>query len=163
MAEEAFKRIRALLDERGVEYEHYTHEHVHSSQDAAKVRGTRLEEAAKALVLKDRKSGELSMFIVAGDRKLDLKAVKKHVLGVKNVSLAPPDEVLEATGCAVGSVPPFGQLFGLPVYFDQHLKETQSHVVFSAGTYHDSIRMRIGDYLSVVRPAVAAYSQPSAP
>ncbi|MBW2983065.1 YbaK/EbsC family protein [Candidatus Woesearchaeota archaeon] len=163
MAEEAFKRIKDLLDEKGVEYEHYTHDHVHSSKDAAKVRGTRLEEAAKALILKDRKSGRLSMFIVGGDRKLDLKTVKKDILGTKNVSLAPADEVLEATGCAVGSVPPFGQLFSLPVYFDRHLEETQEHIVFSAGTHHDSIRMRTRDFLSVVQPAVAAYSKPYVP
>ncbi|MFP4524703.1 MAG: aminoacyl-tRNA deacylase [Candidatus Woesearchaeota archaeon] len=163
MAEEAFNRIKALLDEKGFDYEHFEHEHVHSSTDAAKVRGTRLEEAAKALILKDRKSHALSMFIVGGDRKLDLKAVKKDVLGTKNVSLAPPGEVLEATGCAVGSVPPFGQLFNLPVYFDRHLEETQEYIVFSAGTHHDSIRMRTRDFLSVVRPAVAAYSRPSEP
>ena len=163
MAEDIFRRIRTLLDNAGVDYEHLEHDHVHGSRDAAKVRGTTLAEAAKALVLKDRTSGGLSLFVVAGDRKLDLKAIKKDILGTKNISLAPPEEVLSATGCAVGSVPPFGNIFKLPVYFDQHLKDTQQQIVFSAGTHTDSIRMRTEDFLTVVRPTVAAYSRAAEP
>ena len=158
MSAETLKRIEALLKEHGVPYEHLTHDHVHHSEDAAKVRGTRLEQAAKALVLKEKKSGKLSMFIVGGDRRLELKTIKKEVLHAKNVSLAPPEEVLSATGCTIGSVPPFGTLFGLPTYLDEHLKDTQEEIVFSAGTHHDSIKMWTEDFISVVEPRIAAYS-----
>lgn len=159
MATDVFKRIQAFLEEHSVPYEHLTHEHVHTSQDAAKVRGTDIKQAAKALVLKDKQTGKLFMAIVAGDRRLDLKIIKKEIVGSKNVSLAPPEEVLQATGCTVGSVPPFGNLFGLQTYFDQHLADTQEHIVFSAGTHHDSIKMKTADFIAATKPLLASYSK----
>ncbi len=152
-----FERIISLLDSKGVSYIHMTHEHVHRSAEAAKIRGTRLEQAAKALVLQD-KNEEVYMFVVGGNRRLDLKKIKKGILHVKNISLAHPDLVLEKTGCSVGSVPPFGNLFGLKVFIDKNLVETQEEIVFSAGTHNDSIKMKVRDYISVVRPALKDYS-----
>lgn len=152
------EKILSLL--KGKDYEHLTHKHVHTSADAAKVRGTNIEQAAKAIVLRERKSGEFYMFVLGGDRRIDLKTVKKDILGVKNISLASPDEVLKLTGCTVGSVPPFGNLFGIPVYFDQHLLDTQEEIVFSAGTHFDSVRIKTQDYLDVVKPIIEEYSLP---
>ena len=159
MTQETFRQIRVFLDEQGIAYEHLQHGHVHTSQDAAKVRGTDIRQAAKALILKERTSGKLYQFIVAGDRRLDLNKIKKTILQAKNISLAAPEDVLAATGCTVGSVPPFGNLFGLPTYFDEHLQETQDYIVFSAGTHNDSIKMRTADFLAVTKPLIANYSK----
>ena len=158
MTKETFESIKKLLDEANVAYELFIHDHVHTSEDAAKVRGTNIEQAAKAIVLKEKKTGDFFMFVVGGDRRIDLKIVKKEILGVKNVSLAPPDEILERTGCTVGSVPPFGNLFGIKVYFDKHLLETQDEIVFSAGTHNDSIKMKTKEYVRVLQPTIASYS-----
>lgn len=160
MARDVFERICALLYSHHVEYERLEHEHVHHSHEAAKIRGNKVEQAAKAIVLKERKEGRILMFVVGGDRKIDLRVVKKDILGVKNISLASPEEVLAATTCTIGSVPPFGNLFDIPVYFDKHLADTQEEIVFSAGTHNDSIRMKTKDYLSVVKPIVREYSVP---
>ncbi|MBR9700509.1 YbaK/EbsC family protein [Candidatus Woesearchaeota archaeon] len=147
MTEETYKEILKKLDEAGVNYEKLEHEHVHSSEDAAKVRGTSLEEAAKALVLQS-KSGKIFLCVVSGHRKLDLRKIKK-IIGEKNCSLAHPDVVFEATGCKVGTVPPWGNLFDIPIYADEELF-TREHVVFSAGTHHNSIRMLAEDWERLV-------------
>lgn len=148
-----FHRIIAFLDQNRVEFELYTHGHVHSSEDAAKVRGTSLEEAAKALVL-ETGSGSLVQCIISGHRRLDLKRIKQ-LLGEKNVSLAHPEKVLSATGCPVGTVPPFGNLFHqpLPVYADADIF-TRPHIVFSAGSHYRSVRMLGEDWKRLVRPQV---------
>lgn len=148
MLETMHEKIVAFLEGRGVEYEKMQHEHVHSSADAAKTRGTKLEEAAKALVL-ETKSGKMFMCVVSGHRRLDLKSIKVLV-GEKNVSLAHPDRVLERTGCKVGTVPPFGNLFEAPLhmYADEDIF-TRDHVVFSAATHNDSIRMKSDDWARV--------------
>ncbi len=152
-----FRRIVALLDSRGCEYTILEHDHVHTSEDAAKVRGTRLEEAAKALVLKtrqrrgsgtpvaeDRTHDTLFLCVVSGHKRLDLKRIKA-LLSSKDVSLAHPDEVFRATGCKVGTVPPFPVLFGLPGYCDAGVLENE-HVVFSAASHYKSIRMKAADW-----------------
>lgn len=141
------KKIVTLLNQEGYEYRLLEHEHVHTSADAAKVRGTSLEEAAKALVLKDRTHDELFMCVVSGHRRLDLKRIKR-LRNSKNISLAHPDEVLERTGCKVGTVPPFPVLFEMEAYVDEGVLENE-HVVFSAASHHKSIRMRSEEWQSV--------------
>ena len=141
-----YHRIIALLKSSGVPFEHYDHEHIVTSADAARVRGTVLEEAAKALVL-HLGNGELVQCVVNGHRRLDLKEVKR-LLGEKNVALAAPDAVLARTGCTVGSVPPFGNLFEPPmrVIVDKEVF-AREFLVFSAATHHHSVRMRSDDWL----------------
>lgn len=143
------ERIIALLKEHRLPYTLLEHEHVHTSRDAATVRGTRLEEAAKALVLEAKQEGKRTVFlcVVSGHRRLDLKRVKA-LLDTKNASLAHPDLVLERTGCKVGTVPPFPALLGLKGYADEAIFANE-HVVFSAASHHKSIRMRSEDWLRV--------------
>lgn len=152
---EMFSRIITALDAAGCAHERYEHEHVHHSADAAKMRGTKLEEAAKAIVLECGGSGRIVMGVVSGHRRLDLKRLKA-MLGEKDLHLAHPDKVLAATGCTIGSVPPFGNLFTppMPVYCDSDVF-ARDHIVFSAGSHHHSVRMLARDWERVVRPVVA--------
>jgi prolyl-tRNA editing enzyme YbaK/EbsC (Cys-tRNA(Pro) deacylase) len=160
---EMYRAILAALDGAGVPYERFEHEHVHHSADAARVRGTALEEAAKAIVLEcgghaDGRvgSGRLVMGVVSGHRRIDLKALKQ-LLGEKDIHLARPDAVLAATTRPIGSVPPFGNLFMPPmaVYCDADVL-SREHLVFSAGSHHHSVRMRTTDWMRVAGPIVAA-------
>ena len=154
-----YKKIVHLLQENKLHFTTYEHEHVHSSEDAAKVRGTSLEEAAKALVLMTG-SGMLVLCMVAGHRKLDLKKVKE-LLDEKNVRLADPDLVFEVSGCKVGSVPPFGNLFDtpLPMYADDELF-TREHIVFSAGSHYHSIRMKAEDWAAITKTEIVSIGTP---
>ncbi len=146
-----YSRIIELLHDNKVVFEQFEHEHVHHSEDAAKIRGTNLEEAAKALVLKCG-SGKMIMCVVSGHRKIDLKKLKM-LLGEKNISLAHPDEVLSSTGCPIGSVPPLGNLFSLATYCDSDVF-SRTHLVFSAGSHHHSVRMLSDDWKNIVNPIV---------
>jgi Ala-tRNA(Pro) deacylase len=159
MTVETFLQIKEILDNNHFEYTHLTHEHVHRSEDAAKIRGTNLNEAAKAIVLKvERKDPEKGKYydmiqvVIAGDQRIDLKKLRT-LFNSKNVALASPDEVLEKTGCTIGSVPPFGILFNLKVYMDNGLLEKE-RIVFSAGTHNDSIMMKPEDYIRIINPEV---------
>jgi Ala-tRNA(Pro) deacylase len=153
MALDMYHKIIALLDASGLRYELFEHEHVHTSHDAARIRGTKLEEAAKAIVL-ETGSGKIVQCIVSGHRKLDLKKVKL-LLGEKNISLASPEKVLAATGCTVGSVPPFGNLFSPPlsVYADQDVF-SRDYVVFSAGSHNHTVRMLAHDWAAMAQPKI---------
>jgi Ala-tRNA(Pro) deacylase len=148
-----YEKILALLKSSGVPFEHYEHERVHTSVDAAKVRGVSLTEGAKAIILVTG-SKKIIQCVVRGHRRVDLKKLK-ILLNEKNISLADHETVLSATTCTVGSVPPFGNLFDppVPVYADQALFEKE-HIVFSAATHHHSIKMRSEDWLNIVQPVV---------
>jgi len=95
-------RLRALLDTAGVEYTIHVHEHnVDSALDGVSSGFGRLDEMAPTLILKTG-NGYLAA-IIGGDRRIAYKQVKKK-LGLKNVSLAGPDEVKQVTGADIGSV-----------------------------------------------------------
>lgn len=160
MGKDVFLKIKKLLDSDDIEFEHIIHEHVHTSIDAAKIRGNSLEQAAKAIVLKvkGKKSGEYELIqcVLSGHKKILLKELK-HLLNLKNASLASPEEVFTKTGCTIGSVPPFGHFFNLKVYADESLFE-QKEIVFSAGTHNDSIRMKSIDYKKIVKPEIMNFT-----
>lgn len=155
MGKDVLEKIKRMLDKEQISYKHLTHEHVHSSHEAAKIRGNKVEQAAKAIVLKAKNKDKEYVFlqcVLPGHKKIDLKKLKKE-LGFRSAGLASPDEVLRITGCTIGSVPPLGELFNLKVYADKSLLE-QEIVVFSAGTHNDSIQLKCKDYIKVVKPTV---------
>lgn len=162
MTVETFLQIKELLDNNKISYQHVVHEHVHRSEDAAKIRGTNLDEAAKAIIVKAEKKddsgnkyGLFLQIVIGGDQRIDLKKIKLLTQS-KNVALASPDEVLEKTGCTIGSVPPFGILFDIPVYMDSGLLEKE-RIVFSAGTHNDSIMMKPEDYVKIINPKIDSF------
>lgn len=161
MSQETFLKIKKLLDDASLEYEHIVHEEVKtSSEAAAAVRGTDLADAAKAIIIKAKTKENTETFVqalVQGDKKIDLKKLKA-LLDMKNLSLASPEEVLRETDCTVGSVPPFGTLFGMRVYMDESLMQ-KDIIIFSAGTHTDSIRMKPEDYASLVNPVIADFKK----
>lgn len=92
------------------------------------------------------------MCVLPGNRKVDLEKMRA-LLGEKRLSLATPEEVLHVTGCVIGSVPPFGNLFGIPVYVDRSLLHN-SEIAFNAGMLTRSIVMKTEDYVRSVQPIV---------
>ncbi|MFH1649238.1 MAG: YbaK/EbsC family protein [Candidatus Woesearchaeota archaeon] len=156
----SFERIIKLLQDNNVPYTHLTHEHVHTSQDAAQVRGMSAEQGAKAIILEARDSKNAKFYLQAvlnGNRRINHKALKQ-LTGYKKLALAPPEKVLELTGLTIGSIPPFGFLWDIPIYVDAHLT-TNETIAFSAATHTDSIIMKLEDYLNVVQHTVAVFSE----
>jgi len=147
-------------EENHIKFDHLQHEHVHTSEDAARIRGNSLEQAAKAIVLKikpkGKKESELIQCVLSGSKKINLKELRK-TLDLKSAGLASPEEVLEKTNCTIGSVPPFGMMFGLRVFADEALF-LQEKIVFSAGTHNDSIRMHSIDFKKIVKPSILKLS-----
>ena len=148
-----FDKITNLLIKNNVEFEHYKHDFIHKSTEAALIRGNDIKNTAKAIVMKYYEEGQKKyvQFVLQGDKKINTKRLKK--LGFKKLGLASPEEVLKVTGCAIGSVPPFGNLFELQVIVDVHLKQNE-YIYFSAGTHYDSIKIKFKDYEKVVKPKI---------
>lgn len=153
--ETVFDRLCAFLDANGAAYSVSRHAPVFTSEEAAAVRGTTLASGAKALVCKvdDR----MVMIVLPADRKLGSKAMKVAV-GAKSLRFATREEVLELTGLAPGSIPPFGSLFGLETWCDELLAE-QPQINFNAGDHAISISMALTDYVKAEQPRRGRYSQ----
>lgn len=144
----AFEKVKAVLNECNVGYEVLEHASVKTSEEAAKVRGTPMHMAPKAMIMK-RLSGAYVMVCVPADCQVDRKKVEK-VLGEK-VKLASPDEVEAAFGIKVGAVPPLGKVLDIEMYLDQDFY-TKDEVVFNAGRRDRSIRMKAKDFITAAKP-----------
>lgn len=59
--------------------------------------------------------------------------------------------------CALGAIPPFGNLYGLSTYVDRSLARNEE-IVFSAGTSTDSIRLAYVTYREIVKPLFGRFS-----
>jgi len=149
------KLIKKLLDRYGLLYQVSEHEPVYTSEQAARVRGVELKSGVKTLVLKTRE-GSFIMALIAGDRRIDLKKLAK-ITRTKKLRLASPREVLKITGCAVGSVHPFGNLHRLPTYLDTSILENNK-VTFNAGLHTVSIEMEVKDLVMVIEPIIEPFS-----
>jgi len=151
-----FKSVKKLLDQNEIAYAVSEHAPVYTSEEAAKVRGVELKTGVKALVLKTDR-GSLVVGLIAANRRIDLKKLAKAI-GVRKLQLASAAEVFRATGCEVGSVHPFGNLFGLPTYLDSSVLENEM-VNFNAGLHTVSIQMRAKDLVKAAKPIVTDFSE----
>jgi Ala-tRNA(Pro) deacylase len=59
--------------------------------------------------------------------------------------------------CETGSIPPFGNLYGMDVFVDQTLAETlakDKEIAFNAGSHRELVRRRFADFRDFVKPAI---------
>jgi Ala-tRNA(Pro) deacylase len=155
MQESVYDRVERLLKQHGIAFQVLRHEPVYTSEEAARVRGTPLASGAKALICKGGHA--FVMFVVPADRKLDSHAVRR-ARGWKKLRFATREEVLELTGLAPGSIPPFGSLFGLPTLCDERLGENEV-INFNAGDHGISVSMRYADYVQVEKPELGMFGE----
>ena len=150
-----FNKINEVLNKEKMEFEVLQHKPVFTSKEAAEVRGTELKQGTKALVL--RTDEGFIQACVAGNKELDIEKLQKITL-FKRIEMADAKEVRKVTGCNIGSVPPFGNLFGLKVYFDKSVVENEV-VAFNAGSHTRSIKMKAKDLVKIVNPIVGEFSR----
>src|SRR5215813_5037055 len=152
-------RIEAWLRAEGVPFRLLEHAPVRTSEEAARVRGTPPEAGAKALVV--RAEDRPVHCVLPGNLRVDNGRLR-GILGVRTLRFATPAELLELTGCAPGAVPPFGNLFGLPVLVDELLLERED-IAFNAGSNSVSIVMRAADFARLAGARACRFAQESSP
>jgi Ala-tRNA(Pro) deacylase len=146
------KKLREHLDGNGVRYEILTHRPAYSAQEVAAAQHVPGREVAKVVVA--RSGGGYVMAVLPATRRVDVTKLGA-ALGDPYVRLATEDEFARLfPQCEPGAMPPFGNLFGLPVFIDQSLMADE-RIVFQAGTHTDTVRLRYADFARLVQPTIA--------
>ncbi len=148
--------IIRLCRERNISIQHQVHEATPTSQDSARVRGTKMEEGVKSLILRGKNTKKNYQFNIPSHLKLDAKAASELV-GEK-CEFEDPAVIQERFGLIVGGVPPFGSMFNLATYFDERLKE-ETRAAFNCGLPTESIVMSMNDLISLVDPKWGSFSK----
>jgi osmotically-inducible protein OsmY/prolyl-tRNA editing enzyme YbaK/EbsC (Cys-tRNA(Pro) deacylase) len=144
-------KLAAYLRANQVPFETQHHRTAYTAQDVAASEHLPGQLMAKVVIAVA--DGALSMLVLPANQRADL--VKARIaLGARTLELAKEDDFARRfADCEIGAMPPFGNLYDLPVYVDQTLTEDPS-IVFQAGTHRDTMRIRYADFARLVKPTV---------
>ena len=148
------KQLIDCLKENKVDYEILHHPEAVTAQRIAQAEHVKGRRHAKIVMVK---SGEQHlMTVLPADHQIDLKKLKKAV--GKAVSLDTEQEFKPLfPDCAVGAMPPFGNLYGVQTYVDKSLSQ-EEYIVFEAGTHTDAIKLSYRDYEKIAKPRVEDFA-----
>lgn len=150
---EIHDKILKTFKSHNMEFKHYVHDPVFTSQEAADIRGVELKTGVKALVLKRKKREEYILVLLPADQQANLKLITE--LDGHRIHLAEPKQVYEITGCTPGSVPPFGHKNVLKTYISNDVFENEI-VNFNIGSHEQSAGIKSED-LKVLLPEDTTY------
>jgi Ala-tRNA(Pro) deacylase len=144
-------RLKEFLDQERVRYLTIAHSPAFTAQEVAQAAHVPGKEMAKTVVV--RLDGDLAMVVLPASSQLNLDLLKEAT-GAKRLDLASERHFRDAfPGCELGAMPPFGNLFGMPVYVSEDLTRDEE-IAFNAGTHTEVIKMRYDDFEKLVKPRV---------
>jgi len=106
--------------------------------EAAEAIGCRVEQIAKSLVFKGKKSGRPILVIAGGSNRVNEKRLRDLI--AEAVKKGDADFVREQTGFAIGGVPPVGHATKLEIFIDEDLFRYEE-IWAAAGTPHAVFRL----------------------
>ncbi|MCY7354519.1 MAG: YbaK/EbsC family protein [Lysobacter sp.] len=142
-------RLHHFLDERHAPYSTLTHDRTITAQQTANAAHIGNRNFAKTVMLKV--DGKLAMMVMPAAYRIDLLRLSR-ALGGSEVELALEDDFKDAfPDCELGAMPPFGNLYGMPVYVDSRMTG-QAEIAFNAGSHTDLVRMPYDEFERLAQP-----------
>lgn len=153
-------QLRALLDRESASYRVIEHEPEGRTEIIAQIRGNRIEQSIKSMVLQIRLSRKENIYCLAnvpGSYRVDFDRVK-HYYDADSVAFAKREKAQELTGCVIGAIPPFSFNERLQLLADPLIQDNDE-VVFNAGRLDRSIMITLRDYIRIAKPLLVPIAQ----
>jgi Ala-tRNA(Pro) deacylase len=151
------QRLQGYLREHKVPFEAQHHPRTVSAQEVAATEHVPGKMFAKTVMaLADE---EIVMLVLPAPYHVNPEKAAE-ALGIKDFRLASEEQFEDAfPDCEVGAMPPFGNLYDVPVYVDEALAEDE-RIVFRAGTHTDTMSVGYADFERLVEPTVVEFADP---
>jgi len=148
------QRVQQFLNENRVTHQAHTHPVAYTAQHVAAEEHVSGRAFAKVVMVKG--GGKAVMAVLPASYRIDTASLAA-AMNVPKVEVMTEAEFGSLfPDCDLGAMPPFGNLYNVPVYVDQSLSEEQE-VSFQAGSHTEVVRMRYADYARLVKPTVAKF------
>jgi len=148
-------KLKDFLDSNNVKYVTITHAQAYTAHEIAASAQIPAKELAKTVLVKV--DGKLMMAVLPASHRVVLLELQK-ALGANHVELATEEEFRDVfSGCALGAMPPFGNLYGLEVIVAERLTKDEE-IAFNAGTHRELIRLAYSDFERLVKPKVLNFT-----
>ncbi len=145
-------RLMTLLEKAAAPYQFHHHPRAYTAQEVASREHISGDRFAKVVMLVA--DNRLAMAVTRANDQVDVQKVAR-VLAATEVRVAHEREFADIfPDCEVGAMPPFGNLYGVPVVMDRRLAEYED-IVSQAGTHTETIALHFADYERIVHPRVA--------
>ena len=152
------ERLVHFLEEQHVPFVTIPHARAYTAQEIAASVHVPGQEVAKTVIVKGDE--KLFMAVVPATRRIEL-VLLKNALGVKKIRLATETEFEGVfPECEVGAMPPFGNLYRIPVIVDESLKKDRE-IVFNAGSHTETVKMAFDEFVDLVKPMFASFTERS--
>jgi len=145
------QKLKEFLDSQKIKYVSIAHSTAYTAQGIAALTHIPGKELAKTVVVKI--DDALAMAVLPASSHVALSALRSAT-GAETVELAREADFKDRfPECDTGAMPPFGNLYGMPVFVDEILAEDEE-IAFNAGSHNELIRLSYADFERLVRPTV---------
>lgn len=149
------QKLREFLDQNSVKYVSISHSPAYTAQEIAASAHIPGQELAKTVMVK--LDGDMAMAVLPASFQIDLDQLRATA-GAGEVDLATEEEFKGLfPGCEPGAMPPFGNLWGMPVFACETLAEDEE-IAFNAGSHTELVKLSFADFARLVEPKVARFS-----
>jgi Ala-tRNA(Pro) deacylase len=149
-------RLEAFLRENKVPFQTQHHPVAYTSQEVAASEHVPGKLVVKVVIVVA--DGKQVMLALPATDRVDLDKVAA-MLGASEVRLAEEREFKDTfPDCEVGAMPPFGNLYSVPVYVDRNLTNEET-IICEAGTHTDTISLAYADFERLAQPTVADFAE----
>ena len=147
----AVKKLENYLEQSKVWYEKISHPRTYTAQETAASAHIKGKELAKSVMIE--LDGEAALAVLPAYLKIDFKRMKQ-ISGAKKIKLALEEDMEDVfPDCTIGAMPPFGNLYQIPVYADSTLEDDKD-IAFNAGSHMELIKMHFRDFNKLVHPEI---------
>lgn len=145
------KQIKEFLDNHQVKYLSIDHSPSYTAQEIAAVAHISGKMLAKTVIVKA--GSQLYMVVIPATDYINFSELREWT-GAKEVDLAKESEFKSKfPECEVGAMPPFGNLYGMPVLISSSLI-SKGDIAFNAGSHSELVKMSYEDFARLVNPKV---------
>ena len=145
-------KLKEFLDANRIPYEVQSHRTAYTAQEVAAAEHVPGREMAKVVMVRD--GGDYLMAVLPAPQHVDLERLGKSA-GRSGLRLATEPQFARLfPGCEPGAMPPFGNLYGIPVWVDDSLSR-DDEIAFNAGNHEQTVRMKYADFARLVKPRIA--------
>ena len=148
------QKLKDYLDENEVKYVSLSHSKAYTASAVAASAHVKGKNLAKTVIVK--LDGKITMAVLPAKYRVDLEQLRKASLS-GTVELATEEDFENKfPGCEGGAMPPFGNLYGVPVYVEMSLAEDEE-IAFNACSHAELIQLAYKDFARLVKPTVAGF------
>jgi Ala-tRNA(Pro) deacylase len=149
------KKLKEFLDQNKIRYISITHSPAYTAQEIAAMAHIPGKELAKTVMIK--LDNTMGMAVLPANHRVDFDMLKE-LTGAEFILLATENEFKSLfPGCDPGAMPPFGNLYNMPVYVSEALTKDEE-IVFNAGSHTELIKMNYKDFEKLVQPRIMEFS-----